>query len=308
MKWRSVKLWLSCMAFVTSLCPVQARDCAEMQKELEDYVAGKPSARIGVAVIIEGRDTVSVNGHEQFPMLSVYKFPQALYVANYCINNDIPLSTEIDIAASELLPDTYSPMRDVFAGTDFKLPINSLLEYTLIYSDNNACDILFDRFGSPGDVNALMKEWGFNEINIISTEAEMHEDISLCYRNSSSPIAMAKLLDKLYSELLPSEEVSRDMKYDTVMRYMGNCKTGRTRLAKALTDENTDLYHKTGTGDINSEGKIIAINDAGYVISGNTPDYSIAVFVSDSAYDMTETETIISDISSIVYRLISITD
>ena len=39
-------------------------------KALEDYIEDK-DARIGIAVIIDGKDTVSVNGKREFPMLSV---------------------------------------------------------------------------------------------------------------------------------------------------------------------------------------------------------------------------------------------
>ena len=50
-----------------------------LKAELAEYIEGK-DARIGVAVIYDGTDTVSVNGGRDFPMLSVYKFPQALAV------------------------------------------------------------------------------------------------------------------------------------------------------------------------------------------------------------------------------------
>ena len=48
-----------------------------LQARLADFASSR-DANIGIAVIIDGRDTVAVNGHRAFPMLSVYKFPIAL--------------------------------------------------------------------------------------------------------------------------------------------------------------------------------------------------------------------------------------
>lgn len=36
---------------------------------------------------------------------------------------------------------------------------------------------------------------------IASTEAEMHEDVYLCYQNRSTPLAMARLLEQFDCEL-----------------------------------------------------------------------------------------------------------
>lgn len=80
---------------------------------------------------------------------------------------------------------------------------------------------------------------------------------------------------------------------------METCQTGLDRLPKGL--KNGDLLgHKTGTGDINSDGKIIAINDVGYVQLSNGQKYCIAVFISDSNYDIETTSHLIGEISRMV--------
>ena len=85
---------------------------------------------------------------------------------------------------------------------------------------------------------------------------------------------------------------------------METCQTGLDRLPKGL--KNGDLLgHKTGTGDINSNGKIIAINDVGYVQLSNGQKYCIAVFISDSNYDMETTSHIIVEISNMVANFYS---
>lgn len=47
-----------------------------MLDEIESYVSAF-DARIGIAVIT-GKDTLSLHGGDQFPMMSVYKFPIAI--------------------------------------------------------------------------------------------------------------------------------------------------------------------------------------------------------------------------------------
>ena len=82
----------------------------EMERSIREFIEDK-DARIGVAVIIDGTDTLSIDGYESFPMLSVYKFPQALVVADFCRANDISFSDSIDIEASEIKTGTWSPLR-----------------------------------------------------------------------------------------------------------------------------------------------------------------------------------------------------
>ena len=79
------------------------------------------------------------------------------------------------------------------------------------------------------------------------------------------------------------------------------CNTGRDRLAAPFIGSGVIVGHKTGTGDSLVPGRISAINDCGYINLPNGMSYTIAVFVADSAYGMSETSAIIADISEIVY-------
>ncbi len=162
----------------------------EMEVSLKTYVHDK-DARIGVAVIINGKDTVSVNGKRDFPMLSVYKFPQALAVADYCHKHNISLNDTIRISADDLNPDTWSPMRDKYGRKDISLPLSEILVYSVQQSDNNACDVLFRLIGGPQVADSLMKCLGYDEIHILNTEDEMYRDPYLCYANRATPLQMA---------------------------------------------------------------------------------------------------------------------
>ncbi|MDE6223170.1 MAG: class A beta-lactamase [Muribaculaceae bacterium] len=267
-----------------------------LQERLNAYIKQK-DARIGVAVIINGKDTVGVNDAKEFPMMSVFKFPLALAVADFCRTRDIDLSDSITIRADEIKENTWSPMRDKYGIKNLKLPVSELLDYILQQSDNNACDILIRFIGGPSVADSLMKKLGCGDILISQTEDDMHRNPDLCYLNRTTPIAMARLFDLFYRQGMCHDSFLHEF----IAKSMMACKTGLDRLPAPLESTNARIGHKTGTGDKNSQGRIIAVNDAGHIFMTDGNEYSIAVFVADSPYDMNETSKIIADISKIIF-------
>lgn len=277
------------------------RRYSQLEESLKIYAASM-DARIGVAVIIDGKDTVAINGSRDFPMMSVYKFPQALAVADYCRKNNVTTADTVAVQAIEIKNDTWSPMREKYGIRDLRLPLSELLEYSLGHSDNNACDVLFRMIGGPQVADSLMKVSGYVDITIGSTEDEMHRDPYLCYLNRTTPIAMASLFDEFYR---------LEMRHDTpVHEHIGaimmSCHTGNKRLPAPLVATDAVIAHKTGTGDCNTQGRIVGINDAGYVFLPSGRGYAIAVFIADSACDMESSEQIIAGISDIVFQSLAI--
>lgn len=54
----------------------------QLETQLKQAVKDK-KAEIGIAVIIDGKDTVTVNNDTHYPLMSVFKFHQALALADY---------------------------------------------------------------------------------------------------------------------------------------------------------------------------------------------------------------------------------
>ena len=286
-------------AVILSLLTLSCRNdsfTARLKSDLDAYISSK-DANIGVAVVFDGNDTIIVNGESDFPMLSVYKFPQALAVADYCIANGISLSDTIAIDFRELKEDTYSPLRDRYGISNLRLPINELLSYSLQQSDNNACDILFRIIGGPDTVDRFLKGKGLKDIHVRSTEDEMHQDLTLCYDNSSTPLEMLKLIELFDNGMRDEHGI-----YSEIALLMETCRTGTDRILQPMINTDVVVGHKTGTGDRNQNDRIIAVNDVGYVHLPDGRKYSIAIFVSDSNYGMSESSAIIAEISDMVYR------
>lgn len=265
-----------------------------LRSQLEDYIKDK-DARIGVAVIIDDKDTVAVDGSGRYSMFSVYKFPIALALADRYAKSGKSFADSVLVTAVDLHTDTYSPMLKEFGRPDsLKVSMRRLLEYSLQQSDNNASDIIFREAGGAAAVDSFIKTIQPEGIDIKWSEDEMHKNLACCSDNSSTPVAMSSLFNYVRN-LAPAPLT------DEIKQIMETCSTGTDRLPAPLGEECV-IGHKTGTGDVTADGRIMALNDAGYVQLPSGQHYSITVFVNDSGLGMEETAKCISDISGIVYR------
>ncbi len=272
-----------------------AAQTGDLASRINEVIKGK-KAQVGVAVILNGKDTVTVNNESRYPMMSVFKFHQALAVADSLQRSGQPLDAEVFIKKEELRPDTYSPLRDKYPEGEISLSVGELLKYTLQQSDNNACDILFARSGGPEATERYVRSLGAADFSIVATEDAMHQDLSLCYQNWSTPLEAAGLFQKLFTRNLFEEPYQEFLE-----RTLVECETGKDRLVKPLQGTGAVTGHKTGTGDCNAKGQIIGLNDVGFVCLPDGRHYAIAVFIKDSEETPPATAQIIADISEVVY-------
>lgn len=260
------------------------------------------NATIGVAVIYDAKDTLVINNDVQYPMQSVYKFHMALTVADCLYTNQFPLNTEIYVKNQDLLPDTYSPLRDRYPHGEFYMSIPELIRYSVSFSDNNACDILFAFAGGTSRVEQYIKRLGIRNISIKATEAEMHANPELQYQNWTTPLAAAEVMDIFLDEFLFPESHRQ-----CIMDALIQSPTGSDKL-KGLLPEGTTVGHKTGSGTRDSNGMKSADNDLGFVTLPNGRQYTIAVFIKDSMESDQENAAIIAAISKEVYDYYSRTN
>ena len=276
-----------------------ASDINTLKQYINTIISGE-KAEVGVEVVINGKDSITVNNDVKYPLMSVFKLHQAVAVANKLSKDDIPLDTLLFIRGNELKEGTYSPLRDKYPDAERYMSVRELLRYTLLLSDNNACDILFNRIINTCDVDNYIRSLDISGFSISATEDDMHRDVGLCYANWSTPFAATLLMEKLLTaDILKSEY--RQFIVDTMME----CQTGIKRLPAFTHNEDVRIGHKTGTGGKNPDGEIIAVNDMGFVILPDGQYYTIAVFIKDSREDMEVNENIIADISKAVYNYVN---
>ena len=278
----------------------------QLRTELQAYT-DTLDAQIGIALLLENGDSLTLNNRQHYEMMSVFKFHQALAVCNYLYRHNQSLDTLLHITPADLKPNTWSPLRDRYLqeelvdGMDISvrnLLVRNLLEYTLQQSDNNACDILFDRLVSPAETDRFIRNLGLTEdFGIAYTEAEMQKDHHLSKGNWSTPYAAASLLKHFLETDLIKEPYKAFIK-----ETMTSCQTGMKRLPAPLHDAEAIIGHKTGSGYTTADGRIGATNDLGFITLSDGTRYILAVFVKDSGYNATQTEEIIGQISQIVFN------
>ena len=251
-------------------------------------------AKVGVGVMhLETGDTLAVNGRGSFPMQSVYKFHLALAILHEVDEGRLSLEKEVPIHKNDYIPNTWSPIASKYPEGDIQLTINDLLTYTVASSDNNGCDKLFRTLGGPAKVNAYIASLGINETAIKNTEREMHQSWDVQFKNSTTPVAMAKLLDMFYKGeiLFPSStSVLRNIMEETI--------TGKNRI-KGLLPQGTVVAHKTGMGG--REKVISAVNDVGVITLPNGQHVSIALFITETSEDVPTLEKLMAQISKKIF-------
>ena len=287
MKTKSVAFLL--LSFISII--VKADPFSSLRNEIIHSIC-KYDAKVGVAVMVNNTDTLTVNNSDKYPMMSVFKFHQALAVCHFLQMKGIPLDSVINISKEELRENTYSPLRDRFPEGNICISLSGLMEYTLQLSDNNACDILFNRILSTKETDRYIRSLGIDDFSIEMDENDMHENIDNCYSNWTTPMDAVRLINLF----LEGGAVSGEY-YDFIKRTMTECTTGTGRLPYPLKNTAAVIGHKTGTGDKNSDGRYIGINDIGFIDLPNGDRYLIAVFVKDSAENYETTEKIIAAVS-----------
>jgi beta-lactamase class A len=291
-----IRSWL----FLSLACSVSVFGQLDSARLKIESIARQAKGLVGVAAIdLSSGDTLTVRGDDRFPMQSVFKFPLALAVLDQVDNGTMALSQTIHISKADLLPDTWSPLREAYPSDGIDLPLDSLISYTVSQSDNNGCDILFRLLGGPGVVDQYVHKLGIVNMSIVATEAEMHQEWLVQYRNWSSPFAMAKLLQMFYSGSILSQ-ASRDY----LWRVLASTRTGVKRI-KGLLPAGTIVPHKTGSSGTNNEGVAAATNDIGIIAFPDGRYVVLAVFVSDSDASEEERDRVIATIARAIWNAFS---
>ena len=256
---------------------------------------------IGVAVIVNNRDTVKVNNKSVYPMMSVFKVHQALALCNDFDNKGISLDTLVNINRDKLDPKTWSPMLKDYSGPVISLTVRDLLRYTLTQSDNNASNLMFKDMVNVAQTDSFIATLiPRSSFQIAYTEEEMSADHNKAYSNYTSPLGAAMLMNRLFTEGLIDDE-----KQSFIKNTLKECKTGVDRIAAPLLDkEGVVIAHKTGSGYVNENGVLAAHNDVAYICLPNNISYTLAVFVKDFKGNESQASQYVAHISAVVYSLL----
>lgn len=285
-------LFLGCWIAVG--CSTHTARRATLERDLQALV-DTVQARVGIAAVLGEGDTLIIGNRPDYPMASVFKFHQALALLDSLDRAGASPELPLEIRRSDLLPDTWSPLRDARPAGGYSLPISVLLDYSIAQSDNNVCDLLFRFLGGPERVERYIRGLGLTDTAIAADEETMHRDPATQYANTTSPLDAVRLLERFRrGELL--SPVSGELLLTTMLATV----TGPDKL-RGLLPPDVRVAHKTGSGMRNAEGVVAADNDVGIVFLPDGRAYSVAVFIADSHESDRSNAAVIASISERIY-------
>lgn len=274
----------------------------ETLKDSLEKIAAEYQGEIGIAVLTDRGDTLTVNNEDKYPLMSVFKLHQAVATCRFLEEHGQTPDTLLVIPRAALNPDTWSPMLKDHTSDTLRLTVKDLMRYTLMQSDNNASNYMFDNLLGVTDVDSFIATLIPREsFRLAVTEAGMWRDHSLCYRNHSSPLGAAMLIDRLFTDSIignPEQEMIR-----TALR---ECATGTDRIVAPLAEiEGVTVAHKTGSGFRDADGILTAHNDVAFITLPDGRHYTLAVLVKDFHGDEKGAASAIARISATVYACLS---
>ncbi|HET8750062.1 MAG TPA: serine hydrolase [Sphingomicrobium sp.] len=242
---RLIAVLFALFAFVAQ--PAEAASSpalSSLEQQLSSMLSDK-SSDVGIAALdLNTGESVSIQGNTPFPMASTVKVAiAAMYLS------------QVD-HGQKTLDDTIS-------GT----PVRRLMARMLIHSDNHAADTLLHDIGGPDSLEAWLRHHGVTGLRVDRTIAQLLRDKRDLWdpRDSSTPIAMVHLLQRIYKA-----ELIRPESRDYLLDLMGQCATGRNRI-KALLPFGTPVEHKTGTLNGLSD-------DVGFITMPDGHRVAVAIF------------------------------
>ena len=270
-----------------------------LKKEILQITKDK-NATVAVSVLDFGNDkTVHINGNKKLPMLSVFKFHIGLAVLNEVDQGKLNLDQKILIKKSDLLENTWSPIRERFPEGNIEMPLGLLIKYTVAESDNNGCDILLRLIGGTETVQKFINSKGIRNFTIKVNEEQMHQGFEFMYLNTTTANSANQLLKDFRDKKIVSKTST-----DFLMTTMLETSTGKNKIVAQLP-ESVPVAHKTGSSGKNEKGLTIAENDIGIVTLPGGKSYALSIFVSDSMESAETNTKMIADISKIVFDYFS---
>jgi beta-lactamase class A/beta-lactamase class A VEB len=276
----------------------QAQSIEGLRHKIKQVLKGK-AATVGVA--IQGAnptEAIAVNGDKHLPMQSVYKFHLALAVLHQVDQGKFKLSQKMTI--SQKMMDTYkklwSPLRKKYPN-GVTLTLAKIIEYTVAWSDNLGCDLLFELVGGTKAVEAYMHKIGVKDIAIVYPEIIMQARWSTQYDNWTTAKAANQVLALFFKN---SNKLLSTQSHNFLLGVLKGSQTGKKSIRGFLPKE-TVVAHKTGYSGKNKKGVIGALNDIGIVFLPNGTHFYISVLVSNSSEGYAASQKIIADVAKLAW-------
>ncbi len=256
--------------------------------------------RLGVALIdADGALIMTHRGSERFAMCSTFKAPLAsvLFAAHEA--GTVDMFEKFDLKPSDSIP--YMPFVEKKLAAKESVSLHELAGAAVMTSDNAAANLILNAVGGPEAFTKFVRTKGDKITRLDRIEPELNENAPGDPRDTTSPEAMARLMQKLIIEGAPL-----DIDKLTLQKWMKESKTGASRIRAGLP-KGWPVGNKTGTA---AGG--IASNDIA-IIWPSTAEFAakpviLTIYTDRPTASANEVEAAMADVARAVVRLIALPD
>lgn len=224
--------------FNQALLHFLSNDNADKLKSLEKENQGT----LGIYVF-DTNTNKSVNYHadKRFPFCSTFKVLLVSAILKQSETQPSLLQEKLFFTKKEIKEAGYSPITQQYINDG--MTISELCAAAIMYSDNGAANLLIKKLGGLNQVNTFAQSIADNTFRIDRFEPELNTAIPSDLRDTTTPIMMAKDLEKLLlgNTLAPYQQ-------NLLRTWLEHNTTGDLRI-RASIPKDWIVADKTGTGE-----------------------------------------------------------
>ncbi|MCA9321921.1 MAG: class A beta-lactamase [Planctomycetes bacterium] len=203
-------------------------------------IEGRIGGRLGVALVdSEGQLLLSHRGDERFAMCSTFKAALAAALLAADRRGDIDMNEEFHLSVSDLV--SYAPVVEAMIEVGSATSLFVMARAAVETSDNAAANLVLRAIGGPPRFTSFVRSKGDEVTRLDRFETELNENALGDPRDTTSPVAMGRLMHALLIADSANEEDKR-----TLQSWMKGSKTGGARIRAGLP-KRWPVGDKTGT-------------------------------------------------------------
>ncbi|MGX1435616.1 BlaZ-like penicillin-hydrolyzing class A beta-lactamase [Mammaliicoccus sciuri] len=220
---------------IASILLLSACNTADATTQDLKKVEDKYDANIGVYALNTANDEeITFNEDKRFAYASTFKALSSAMLLEKTPHNE--LNKKVHVSKEDIVP--YSPVLEKFINKD--ISIKKLIEATMLYSDNTANNMIIEELDGYKEVNKRLKSLDDKTTKPSRMEPELNNYNPKSNRDTSTPQAFGKTLNKLINDGRLSKENKTFL-----IDLMINNKSGDTLIKKGAP-KNFKVADKSG--------------------------------------------------------------
>ncbi len=220
---------------IASILLLSACSTADATTQDLKKVEDKYDANVGVYALNTATDKeITFNEDKRFAYASTFKAISSAMLLEKTPHNE--LNKKVHVSKEDIVP--YSPVLEKFINKD--ITIKKLIEATMLYSDNTANNMIIEELGGYKEVSKRLKSLDDKTTKSSRMEPELNNYDLKSNKDTSTPKAFGKTLNKLINDGRLSKENKAFL-----IDLMINNKSGDTLIKKGAP-KNFKVADKSG--------------------------------------------------------------